>query len=114
MSWSIRKTIAGHGITMPARIISSDEPIAVFDYAATVSSGLGELIEADMTGQGRPDIRSNQRRRCPTDCSAPGGHPALIHGSGHGHDSRVINPLGPCHVDARPADRQWLGPQVDA
>jgi HAD superfamily hydrolase (TIGR01662 family) len=47
----LRKTITGLGISVPARIASSDDPIAVFDYAATVSSSLGELIEAEMTGQ---------------------------------------------------------------
>jgi HAD superfamily hydrolase (TIGR01662 family) len=47
----LRKTIAGQGITMPAHTTSSDDPIAVFEYAATVSSGLGALIETEMTGQ---------------------------------------------------------------
>lgn len=36
---------------MPASVASSHDPIAIFDYAATVSAALGELIEAEMTGQ---------------------------------------------------------------
>jgi len=47
----LRKVITGQGVTMPASVTSSHDPIAVFDYAATVSSALGELIEAEMTGQ---------------------------------------------------------------
>jgi phosphoglycolate phosphatase len=47
----LRKIITGQGITMPDRVTSSHDPIAVFDYAATVSPALGELIEAEMTGQ---------------------------------------------------------------
>jgi phosphoglycolate phosphatase len=47
----LRKVITGHGVAVPALITSSHDAIAVFDYAATVSPGLGELIEAEMTGQ---------------------------------------------------------------
>jgi HAD superfamily hydrolase (TIGR01662 family) len=47
----LRKIITGQGITMPDPLTSSRDPIAVFDYAATVSPALGELIEAEMTGQ---------------------------------------------------------------
>jgi HAD superfamily hydrolase (TIGR01662 family) len=47
----LRKVITAQGVSVPARITSSHDPIAVFDYAATVSPGLGELIEAEMTGQ---------------------------------------------------------------
>jgi phosphoglycolate phosphatase len=45
----LRKTIAGQGVVMPGEITSSHDPIAVFDYAATVSPALGELVEAEMT-----------------------------------------------------------------
>jgi phosphoglycolate phosphatase len=47
----LREIITGQGITTPASVTSSHDPIAVFDYAATVSPGLGALIEAEMTGQ---------------------------------------------------------------
>jgi HAD superfamily hydrolase (TIGR01509 family) len=48
----LRKIITGQGITaMPAAITSSGDPIAVFDYAATISPELGALVEAEMTDQ---------------------------------------------------------------
>jgi phosphoglycolate phosphatase len=48
----LRKVITGQGITgMPAAITSSHDPIAVFDYAATLSPELGALAETEMAGQ---------------------------------------------------------------
>ena len=47
----LRKVITGQGVAMPDQTTNSHDPIAVFDYAATVSPALGELIEAEMTGQ---------------------------------------------------------------
>jgi HAD superfamily hydrolase (TIGR01509 family) len=48
----LRKVISGQGITaMPAAITSSRDPIAVFDYAATISPELAALVEAEMTDQ---------------------------------------------------------------
>jgi phosphoglycolate phosphatase len=46
----LRKIITGHGITkIPPDIASSHDPIAVFDYAASISPEIGALIEIEMT-----------------------------------------------------------------
>jgi phosphoglycolate phosphatase len=48
----LRKVITGHGIAgIPVPIASSHDPIAVFDYAASISPELGELVENEMTVQ---------------------------------------------------------------
>jgi phosphoglycolate phosphatase len=48
----VRKAITGHGVTnMPEQVTSSRDPIAVFDYAASLSPELGALAEAEMTAQ---------------------------------------------------------------
>jgi phosphoglycolate phosphatase len=46
----LRKVITGHGITgIPVPIASSHDPIAVFDYAASISPEIGALVEIEMT-----------------------------------------------------------------
>jgi phosphoglycolate phosphatase len=48
----LRNIITGQGITgMPDRITSACDPIAVFDYAATISPELGALVETEMADQ---------------------------------------------------------------
>jgi phosphoglycolate phosphatase len=48
----LRKVITGHGTTdLPGQVTRSHDPIAVFDYAASISPELGALVETEMTAQ---------------------------------------------------------------
>ena len=47
----LRKLITGQGITMPAEIISTADPLEVFTYSATVSADLAARVEAEMADQ---------------------------------------------------------------
>jgi phosphoglycolate phosphatase len=48
----LRKVIASRGSTdFPGPVASSHDPIAIFDYATTISAELGALVEAEMTSQ---------------------------------------------------------------
>jgi phosphoglycolate phosphatase len=47
----LRKLIIGQGVTLPAQIASSPDPIEVFTYSATVSADLAAKVEAEMTDQ---------------------------------------------------------------
>jgi len=47
----LRKLITGQSITLPAEITLTPDPLAVFGYAATVSSDLAARVEAEMTEQ---------------------------------------------------------------
>jgi phosphoglycolate phosphatase len=47
----LRKLITGQGITMPADILSTADPLDVFTYSATVSPGLAARVEAEMADQ---------------------------------------------------------------
>ncbi len=43
--------ITGQGVTLPAEITSSPDPIEVFAYSATVSASLAARVEAEMADQ---------------------------------------------------------------
>lgn len=47
----LRKLISGEGIAMPARVVSSPDPIEIFTYSATVSPHLAAQVEAEMAEQ---------------------------------------------------------------
>ncbi len=47
----LRKLITGQGVTLPAEITSSPDPIEVFTYSATISADLAAKVEAEMTDQ---------------------------------------------------------------
>jgi HAD superfamily hydrolase (TIGR01662 family) len=47
----LRKLISGQGITVPAQVASSPDPIEIFTYSATVSPDLAAQVEAEMADQ---------------------------------------------------------------
>ncbi|MGH3407986.1 MAG: HAD family hydrolase [Streptosporangiaceae bacterium] len=47
----LRKLITGQGITLPADIARSPDPIEVFTYSVTVSADLAARVEAEMADQ---------------------------------------------------------------
>ena len=47
----LRKLITGQGIPIPDEIARTPDPIEVFTYSATVSTGLAAIVEAEMTSQ---------------------------------------------------------------
>ena len=56
----LRKLITGQGITMPAAITSSPDPIEIFTYSATVGPDLAAQIEAEMADQEQAAVSTSR------------------------------------------------------